>query len=212
MPKLVVIVLLVGAALAGLLQSAARLIQWKKKKSFAEDYLAKFRQLVQHEPFDNDLYVWLVHRSARMQQQLGSLGMTARAATPYEPRPIPDHAVLINTLPEIRSGTARPAAIATCEEAIVRHLGLLDESRADYGKHLINPIVWLGDGVRFLFLLPLLVLQWLGLLKGTFVASVAKSTLFSVLSGLVALLGLIASVLILVLGWQRFTELLGLFS
>jgi hypothetical protein len=54
----------------------------------------------------------------------------------------------------------------------------------------------------------LLVLQWLGLLKAPSVARIARSTAFGVFSGLIALLGLVAAVLILTLGWGWFTDML----
>jgi hypothetical protein len=208
MPDTVVLALLIGVALVGLLRIAGRLVQWKRKKAFAEDYLARFQQCVREEPFDEERYRWLVQHGERMQRQLGRFGYTARPATPYEPMPVADQAVLLGTLPELRAGNARSGAVAACEEALVRHLARLGEARADFGKQFINPVVWLGEGVGFVLLLPLLVLQWLGLLKAPSVARIARSTAFGVFSGLIALLGLVAAVLILTLGWGWFTDML----
>lgn len=89
----------------------------------------------------------------------------------------------------------------------MRYLGTLDEEGGSYVKQYVNPIVWIGEGVRGTLLLPFLALQWLGLFKASVVSRLEQSTLFGLLSGLIAVVGLAASTMILVLGWEDFTAL-----
>ena len=208
MSKLTVIVVLVGVAVAGLARLAARLAAWKKKRRFAETFLAQFRSLAHAEDFDEETYAWLVGRSVRMQERLGVLGLAAyQANTPYDLTDMPPDPLIINTLPELRSRRMHPERIAQCEEAMMRYLGTLDEERVGFTKHFVNPIIWLGEGVRTALLLPFLTLQWLGLFKDTFIDRLDRSALFGLLSGLVAVFGLAASVMIVALGWEHFAEL-----
>ena len=208
MSRTIVIIMLAGVAVAGLLRLAARLLAWKRKKRFAETFLAQFRLLTNSEAFDEDGYAWLVARSTRMQEHLGPLGITGYEATPYDPAPLAADPLIVNTLPELRSGRVRPERKAQCEDAMMRYLGLLDEERAGYTKQVVNPMIWLGEGVRTALLLPFWTLQWLGVFKETFVSRWAASTLFGLLSGLVAVLGLAASTMIVAFGWDHFTALL----
>ncbi len=208
MSRFVVIIVLAGMAVAGLLRLAARLLAWKRKKRFAKTYLAQFRLLANSEAFDEEVYAWLVARSTRMQERLGSLGVIGYAATPYDPTPLGADPLIINTLPELRNGWVRPERKDQCEDAMMRYLGMLDEERAGYTKQFVNPMIWLGEGVRAVLLLPFWTLRWLGLFKETSVIRWAQSTLFSLLSGLVAVLGLAAFVMIVVFGWEHFTALL----
>ena len=143
-----------------------------------------------------------------MQERLGPMGVTGYAATPYDPTPLGADPLIVNTLPELRNGQVRPERRDQCEDAMMRYLGMLDEERVGYTKQFVNPIVWLGEGVRTALLLPFWALQWLGLFKETFISRLGQSTLFSLLSGLVAVLGLTASVMIVAFGWEHFTALL----
>ena len=208
MSKITVLFVLLGVAVAGLVRLGTRLAGWKKKRRFAETFLARFRSLAHSDEFDEETYAWLVARSALMQECLGVLGLAAYQATsPYDLTSMPADPLILNTLPELRSGYPRPDRIALCEEAMMRYLGTLDEERAGYTKHFINPVIWLGEGVRTALLLPFLTLQWLGLFKETFINRLDRSALFNVLSGLVAVVGLAASVMIVVLGWEQFAAL-----
>jgi len=202
-----VIAVLGGIAAAGLLHTTVRLLRWRRMQRFAETYLTRFRQLATHE-FDEEVYGWLVGHAARIQECLGPLGLMAYDATPYDLEPLSADPLIVNTLPELRTGRVRPERVAQCEEALIRYLARRKEERTRYVKQFINPMVWLGEGVRAALLLPFLALYWLGLFKETFVTRLAQSTAFGLLSGLVAVLGLAASVLIVALGWEPFTDLL----
>ena len=127
MSPLLIISILAGVALTGLLRIAGRRWALWRMKRFADTYLSRFRQLA--EAYDDNRYDWLLHRSTRMQEQLGPLGMTTSATTLYDydnPWSAPATPMLSTTLPEMRARTAHATAIATCEDAIVRHLGVLD--------------------------------------------------------------------------------------
>ena len=208
MLKLTVIIVLLGVAVAGLTRLVAQRAGLKKKRRFAETFLARFRSLAHDDVFDEETYAWLVAHSARMQEHLGLMGLAAYQSTsPYDLTSMPADPLIVNTLPELRGGHPRPDRIALCEEAMMLYLGMLDEERAGYTKHFINPIIWLGEGVRTALLLPFLTLQWLGLFKETFINRLDRSAVFTLLSGLVAVVGLAASVMIVVLGWEQFTDL-----
>ncbi len=208
MSKLTVIVVLVAVAVAGLARLAAQRAGVKKKRRFAETFLARFRSLAHGDGSDEETYAWLVARSARMQERLGVMGLAAYQSTsPYDLTSMPADPLIVNTLPELRGGYPRPERVAQCEEAIMRYLGTLDDERTAFTKSFVNPVIWLGEGVRAALLLPFLTLQWLGLFKETFINRLDRSAGFSLLSGLVAVVGLAASVMIIALGWEPFTDL-----
>jgi hypothetical protein len=206
MSRRVVLVVVAGVALVGWFRLVVRLAAWRRAKRFAQAYLMRFRQLA--EAYDEETYAWLLRRAARMQEHLGGLGLIARAATPYEPAPVSDTPVLPTTLRSMRSGTARPEAIATCEDALVQRLGVLDDERADHVRDLLNPLRWLGEGIRFLVLLPILALHGFGLVRRATVERFVQSTLFNVLVGIALVLILGTAGAILVMGWGDFVALL----
>lgn len=208
MSQRTLILILAGVLLVGLINLIVRVLQWRKKKQFAQVYLDRLRHLVEDGTVNAAQYDWLVTHSVKMQTLLGHLGLKARTATPYETLPTASEPLILNTLAEIRAGaTVRPAAIAPCEDALMQYLGTLQEERTNYLKQFVNPIFWLGTGIRTILLLPLLILQWLGLFKDTFVNRFASSTAFSVFSGLVAVMGTIMTAWILLYGWDSFSDL-----
>jgi hypothetical protein len=211
MSTVAVIAVLAGVAAAGLIRIAARRIGLQRRKRFADAFLSCFRRVAQSEIIDEAGYAWLVARADRMQTRLGPLGRNEPPTLPYsyDAPPLPTDLLIVNTLPELRSGRVRPERLAQCEEAIMRYQGTLDEEGRSYLKQYINPIIWIGEGVRGVLLLPFLALQWLGLFKATVVARLEQSTLFSLFSGLVAVLGLAVCTMILILGWEDFTTLAG---
>lgn len=208
MSRLTIVLVLAGVVGAGLVRLATRLLAWRRRKRFAEAFLSRFRSLARTDAFDEDTYAWLIARSATMQERLGPLGLNAYAGPlPYDLGALPADPLLINTLPELRSGRARPERVAQCEEALMRYLGALSEERAGLTRRFINPVVWVGEGAHAALLLPFLTLHWLGLFTASFVRRLEEHTLFRLLSGLVAVCGLAAAALIIILGWEKFTAL-----
>ena len=208
MSTLTVFAVLASVAVAGLFRLVARLLAWRKRRRLAVTFLARFRSLAHGEGFDEETYAWLIARSTQIQERMGVIGLSSyQATTPYDLTDLPPDPLIINTLPELRGGYLRPERIAQCEEAMMRYLGVLDDEREGYTKHFINPIIWLGEGVRAVLLAPFLTLQWLGLFKDTFTNRLDRSTAFGLFSGLIAVLGLAASVMIVLFGWEPFTEM-----
>lgn len=209
MSTVAVLAVLAGVAAAGLSRIATRRLGLRRKQHFANTFLSRFRRVAQSELFDEEGYAWLVARADKMQARLGPLGLNNPVQLPYDydATPLPSDLLIVNTLPELRSGRVRPERLAQCEEAIIRHMGTLDEERTGYTKQFFNPIIWIGEGVRSVLLFPFLTLQWLGLFKESAVHRLEQSILFSLFSGLIAIFGLGAAAMILVLGWEHFTTL-----
>ena len=77
MSKLTVLLILAVVAVAGLARLAAQRVGWKKRRRFAETFLARFKSLAHSDAFDEETYTWLVARSARMQERLGVMGLAS---------------------------------------------------------------------------------------------------------------------------------------
>lgn len=99
--------------------------------------------------------------------------------------------------PQIKSISEYHAMIA---EALVRYMGLSEDRIRREQREVKNPLAWFREGVAGLLLLPVQLLQSLGLLRRSGAAFIARSSLFRFVAGLVALVGLLASCIELVLG------------
>jgi hypothetical protein len=93
------------------------------------------------------------------------------------------------------------------QETLVRHLGTLSDRRELLARSIKNPIIWLREGVRALIALPLSILGWLGVLSERAVGRITGSKIFGGLSGLAGAVGFVSAVMGVVLGWDKFAQL-----
>lgn len=173
-----------------------------EKHRFASEFLIKFQQLVRGG-FDAQVYTWLTMNVVQMQSALGWLGRISYRP-PFSNFMHQDYPALMNTLSEIGAGTAHPTMISCCQDILLRHLGVLEEGRKAAQREVRNPIVWLREGVRLVLMLPLFVLNWVGVMSASAVARVSSNSAFRLASGVITLLSALSSVVTITLGWEAF--------
>ena len=180
------------------------------RRDFAVEYYNTFAKVAESfgtEEFDHESYRWLTKNGIKMQAELGSLGVIS-----YKPAfsnyYIQNYQPVLNTIPELRTGNAHRSDLMTLDDMLVRHIGRLDNRLEQSLSELKNPIFWLRDGIGFIVALPISMLGWFGIVGNSFVRSVKGSFLFKLLSFLIALVGLIASLITIFLGWSEFLSLL----
>jgi hypothetical protein len=187
-----------------------------ERSQFAVEFLEQFQKYAASRGQDTEAYGWLVHRSTKMQQHMGDSGIYAYYKPPFANYQVTNYAVVLNGIPELRQayetgyvsdvGGQTAAALL---EAIVRYMGQLDDLRESHLRDMKNPFVWLRDGVRLVIASPVYLLSWMGALGESTASAFIQSRLFKIVSGLVALVGLVAGVMTIVLGWDQFLKLIG---
>jgi hypothetical protein len=140
----------IGLALAGLLLLLGllvivyELVSMVMRIRFANEYLGRFTGFINNwSPgrYNRTEYDWLLRRSRRMQQDLGSAGITS-----YKPAGslnyFPTYAVILNGLPAIADGSADSFVAVRSHETLVRHVGWLEDGIKLRLAYLINPVQW----------------------------------------------------------------------
>ena len=165
-----------------------------EEMKLARDFFEKLRRYIDSRGEDVDAYTWMIHRSDKMQAQLGSGGVFAAYRPPFANYQYKHYPVVLNMLPDLRNalterfGGGSDLASqygATLGDTLVRHVGVLDDRGADLAKLLRNPIVWFREGIRILIGLPVSLLGWLGILSVWRVSRIIGGRVFQLLSGLV---------------------------
>lgn len=215
-PRLVSVVLLVATAVIGLV----RLKQYSRKLKEGEDFLLEFgkhfKRFVESHGRDFDAYAWLTSNAAKMQMALGPLGVMAlQQQSGYL---VTNFQILINLLPEIRDDFLNDMPflfpqlatqkVNTVQDALIRYGGMLDQLRNEVTKEQRNPFVWLKEGVRILLIAPVAILQFFGLVPERAPQVVGRTAAFRVVAGAVALLGLLATIITIVVGWTAFVAVI----
>lgn len=183
---------------------------------FATEFLEQFQKYAASRGQDTEAYGWLVHRSTKMQQHMGDAGVYAYYKPPFANYRVTNYPIILNGIPELRQAyeagymsDVGGQIASALQESFVRYMGQLDDLRESHIREMKNPFVWLREGVRLIIASPVYLLSWMGLVGESTASAFIQSRLFKVVSGLVTLVGLIASVMTIVLGWDQFLKLIG---
>jgi len=192
----------------GLFQVIRRYKIVSNRIKFTKEYLNRFNKFIERPEFDGAEYYWLTHRVAKIQNELGQGGILASYKPPFANFIYSNYQLIINTLPEIRSGKAHTEMVSACQDAMIRHLGMLDDRLSKSYGHLFNPVKWLQEGIRLIISFPIRLAYWSSLFQYADFERIVNGPILSFLSFIVMLIGLLGSVITLALGWDNFLKLL----
>lgn len=216
MERLLIAVVFLAVFVVGFIHLFRSKTVISEELKLAQDFLEKLRGYIDSRGEDAEAYIWMVHRSDKMQTQLGSGGIFAAYRPPFANYQYKHYPVVLNMLPDLRNALAERFGGgsdlanqygATLGDTLVRHVGVLDDRGADMAKLLRNPIIWFREGVRILIGLPVSLLGWLGILSVWSVSRIIGGQVFGLLSGLVGLIGFISAIMGIILGWNEFVRI-----
>jgi hypothetical protein len=204
--------------LTGSVSVYRRLVDTRRRRAFAIEFLSSFQDFMRSDGTDSDKYAWLVSKSVRMQRDLGIYGYLESYHPAFARVVYRNVAVITTLLPDLftelsNRGLGRwEEAIAklqqTLQEVLLRYLGVLDEKIAVTYSELRNPFVWFREGVKASLFLPLTLFSWLGLMSVHTLKRIVNSVLAQWISGVVATVGFLSAVITLVTGWTVFVALI----
>jgi hypothetical protein len=193
-----------------LLRSASKV---ESNLEFTAEYREKFHAFVDQD--DSSAYAWLTLNANRMQAQMGSEGLMT-FKPPFANHMIQNYPVVLNVLPEVRkcltdellSRTLLNQYASLLDETLMRYQGSLLERHRQAVGLVKNPVVWLASGIRSVLAVPIWFLASAGVLPRSFASRILGSSVYRVLSGLVATIGFISAIVGLVTGWEQFAVIL----
>ena len=204
-------------ALIGFIYIFQRVKQLADNRQSANDFRDKLNAYLNSQGQDYQTYSWLIHRSSRIQSEMGPFGIVGALRPPYADYIYRNYPIVFNSLREIRRGFEDDRFLrntrALCEygallnESVLRYIGALDDLLELERKGLRNPFVWLQDGVKQILLLPFTLLFRFGVMGGATIDTVARNPVFRILSGLVALLSVLSAIITIVVGWEPFINI-----
>lgn len=155
---------------------------------------------------DLEAYGSLIERSDRVPRLLGYVGVMAEYVAPFRAFTARNYQIILNGLPtmhrELATGFGRSDHAPIVAESLLRYIGVSTDRIRDKQRELLNPLAWFREGVAGIIFLPVQLLQSLGLVSKTGAVRMAHSVAFRALAGVVALIGLLSSVVTVVQGWR----------
>ncbi len=148
---------------------------------------------------DSELYIWLVKNVDKMQFNLGGVGIIQYVA-PYRAYHVPRYQVIINTLPKFRDGTVKDFDVDSCDDCLLRYIGITEGVISLGRKNLRNPLIWFREGFQQLMSLPFHILNWFNILSDNSFSNLTNSFLFKLLSGIAGLITLASGIVTIIVG------------
>jgi len=217
MTLLIVGIILLALFAVGSVSISSRLRTIADKRSFAIGFLSDLKTYWDSRGKDERSYLSMVHKSARLQSDLGRFGVFEMYNPPGADYAFHNYPAVLNMVPELRQWIAHEETLSvvkpaqdlarTLEESIVRYLGVLDRRENTLRGGARNPLIRPREGIGELILLPLRLLGWLGIISDPSAGLLEPSVLFRVISGVITLVGLASAVMTIVVGWSQFIEI-----
>ncbi len=180
---------------------------------FASEFLQKINAYIDSNGRDNKAYGWLLHRSTKMQMQMGHLGFYATYRPPYANFHHSNYPIILNMLPELRkaleddysrNGDLANQYALSIQEAIIRYAGVMEDRESEIVKSIRNPVVWFREGIRIIVALPLSILKWLGALTEKSFIALTSSKVFHLIAAVVSVVSFVSAFMGIALGWDQF--------
>lgn len=169
---------------------------------FSNRYFQTYDRYTRTGEFDVDLYVWLTMNVSKIQNHVGSFGFMYYKP-PYQNYMINQYAIIINTIPKFRNGQVEKFDAGAVDDCLLKHIGNLEENIKNYSHHIKNPIIWFREGFKVVLSIPFYVLGWFGIISNRKLTSIRESLIYKVISGLVALVTLISSIVTIIVGYDQ---------
>lgn len=211
--RLYIVAFLLGVMLIGFISIRRKLKIINENMLFEDEFLSNLKQFVEQQ--DMNMYGWLIHRSHKMQTMMGSYGILAQFQLPYKSYIYQNYPVILNVIPMIQQSLStfglenmgREYATLVYE-AILRHIGVMEDKKEVLEKDIINPLTIIREGMQSIVKLPLLFLFSFGLLNRRIYDIISASGIFKVVSGIIGFIGFLSAVVGLITGWEPFIKIL----
>lgn len=205
----VVLVVLIAIGCGGWILLAKRAHEIVERLEFAHEFAHRLNEYVSSGGTNMDSYGWLLHRSPEMQKEMAGHGIMRGFRPPFAKVMYKQYPIILNMLPSLREqfedgigmSLARQYA-NSLEESLVRYQGALDDRLERARQDLRNPFVAFRQGVQAIVVFPGFLLHWLGLGKAP--GLYGRGAFVRYLTGIVSIIGLLAALITIVVGWSDF--------
>ena len=221
MSRLIPICIIIGIIVIGHISKRIELHEINERSDLTRDFRNKFIDLLNGvmsgNALNQELYYELTMNVNSVQRELGSDGI-AYVKDNLHGFSSSNYMFLVNFLPEVRDiqnernnsfmMSRFDKSARTCDDMLTRHLGTLHEIDILIRKNLYNPFSCFSDGMKFIISLPILILNWFGLLSAEHARRAKKSWIVKILNFVVVLLGIVSAIITITLGWNDFLQLI----
>jgi hypothetical protein len=214
--RLILVLLLIIIFLIGFYKIWKRKIVNLNNIKFASDFLKNLQSFYNSQGKDSSIYSWLINRSPKMQSIMGDFGVLSSYQPPYKNIVFNNYQIISNMIPELNKEyydlsmtTSRIINMVfdTIQESIMRYIGNSEDIIEIRKKQLKNPILWFKEGIGAIILFPIITLNLFGLLSNQLIDSLSNNVIVKLIIFIVGLVGFVASIVTITIGWPGFINI-----
>lgn len=210
MQHIYLLTLTIGIIIFEFLKCVQEIHQINKKEKYVNGFMEHFIKYVNSNGRDQEADIWLTMNSIKMQRQMGGLGIVGYQP-PFQNYIHNNYLVVVNGLDEIKKELTNGLGcqhVQMVQDAIIRYIGELNNHRESIIEEMKNPIVLFRNGVQWIFVFPIQLLKWFGVIStGSFI-KLSDNLVIRFLSGVFSLITFISTVVSLVIGWDAFVGII----
>ena len=214
--RFIPIMIVAGVVVLGFVVILRRIKDLMKRREFTMSFQNHFIDMAngyfQNGRLDNDNYSICVHDVDAIQEELGYDGILSDGIDHLSGVRVHNYQLFMNIIPEMRMCTGMLYnsitkerifyLVGLCDDALQRHAGNIDRKLENERKKMVNPFSCFGEGIRFVIGLPVFILMWCGVIKPNNVKKIQGSRVSNVISSFINIIGLVASVMTIIIGWE----------
>lgn len=145
---------------------------------------------------------WLLQRSDKIQNYMGKFGIVVYKP-PHSNFVINHYSVVTETINSLTTSLGvHTDDLMTCRNMLVRYASGIDDFISSDRERLKNPFILIQEGISFILIIPLLLLEWTGILRENRSVKIQNSLIIKIISSIIALVGFVDGILTIVNSWD----------
>lgn len=217
--RLVVAGIVVALIGLGAIEKFFRISRLEERRKYTLEYREKFvmycNDAVSTGNINSSNYHELMKDSNKIQRELGSDGIISMYRDQLAGFQTRNYPIFLNFFNEFRFYLRDRALfcdrinllVGNCDEALLKHIGTLEEAINIGKKRILNPIFCFSNGISFIVSLPVKVFEWCGIINNVASSRVLESKVLFIIEKLVTIICLLSSIITIVVGWEQFVSI-----
>ena len=218
--RLIIIGIIIGLIVLGAVAKILSIRSLEKRRQYTIEYREKFIEYCNETASSGNLndvnYQFLLMDANKIQRELGIDGIISLYRDPLAGIQIQNYPLFLNFFTEYRNYMRDRglfydrinSSIGSCDEALLKHIGSLEEAINAGKKRLINPVYCFSNGIGCIISMPVKILEWCEIINGDASKKVLGSKIHLILEKTITIIGLIASVMTIVMSWDQWIALI----
>lgn len=214
--RIIAIGVVVGLMLVGVGYTFYGINKLSERLQYTQKYRDEFLKLceqIKKGKIEDQTYYNLAHDMNKIQLELGVDGIISVYYDPAKGIGMNNYPIFLNFFNDLRTELTCYCifedrinlSIGTCNDALIKHIGQLDNA-IEYRKSKIkNPFYCFSKGVSLIVSLPIKLLEWCEIINKKSSDKILSSKIYKVINNIIVIINLLSDIITITTGWDGFT-------